>query len=72
ADHTLRPEAQKYKIVFAIATSKNLPDDLPLFSKINLKNFNKTISNFGYEVRICKIDVDPTIYKKKICKPQKK
>ncbi|HFO2534611.1 DUF6119 family protein [Yersinia massiliensis] len=71
-DHSIRPEAKKYKVVFAIATNKKIPEDLPLFSKINLKNFNKSISNFGYEVRICKITVDPLIYKKKLCKPQKK
>ncbi|TDQ17695.1 uncharacterized protein (TIGR04141 family) [Raoultella sp. BIGb0149] len=71
ADHSIRPEAKKYKVVFAIATNKKIPEDLPLFSKINLKNFNKSISNFGYEVRICRIAVDPAIYKKKLCKPQK-
>jgi len=70
-DHTKRPDAKNYRLVFAIATKKNLPEDLPLFSKINLKNFYKSISNFGYEVRICKIDVDPEIYKRKQCKPQK-
>ncbi|CAY75133.1 hypothetical protein EPYR_02753 [Erwinia pyrifoliae DSM 12163] len=71
ADHIIRPDAKKYKLVFAIATNKNLPEDLPLFSKINLKNFHKSISNFGYEVRICKIAVDTNIYKRKLCKPQK-
>ncbi|MXP59221.1 TIGR04141 family sporadically distributed protein [Pantoea sp. Taur] len=71
ADHMIRPDAKNYKLVFAIATNKKLPEDLPLFSKINLKNFHKSISNFGYEVRICKIDVDPNIYKRKLCKPQK-
>ncbi|MGA7586864.1 TIGR04141 family sporadically distributed protein [Rouxiella badensis] len=71
ADHIIRPDAKNYKLVFAIATNKKLPEDLPLFSKINLKNFYKSISNFGYEVRICKIAVDPNIYKKKLCKPQK-
>ncbi|WP_345828547.1 TIGR04141 family sporadically distributed protein [Pantoea sp. BRR-3P] len=71
ADHVKRPDAKNYKLVFAIATNKKLPEDLPLFSKINLKNFHKSIRNFGYEVRICKIDVDPNIYKRKLCKPQK-
>lgn len=71
ADHIIRPDAKNYKLVFAIATNKKLPEDLPLFSKINLKNFYKSISNFGYEVRICKIAVDPSIYKKKLCRPQK-
>ncbi|EFN9188570.1 TPA: TIGR04141 family sporadically distributed protein [Escherichia coli] len=71
ADHINRPDAKKYKLVFAIASNKNLPEDLPLFSKVNLKNFHKSITNFGYEVRICKIAVDPDIYKKKLCKPQK-
>ncbi|MCW1834297.1 DUF6119 family protein [Pantoea ananatis] len=42
------------------------------YSKINLKNFKKSISNFGYEVRICKIPVDPLIYKKKLCRPKNK
>lgn len=71
ADHIIRPDAKNFKLVFAIATNKKIPEDLPLFSKINLKNFHKSISNFGYEVRICKIAVDPNIYKKKLCKPQK-
>ncbi|MFP1482959.1 hypothetical protein ACLB1S_06600 [Escherichia coli] len=47
ADHILRPRGSEIQNSFPIATSKNLPDDLPLFSKINLNNFNKTISNFG-------------------------
>ncbi|MDY4317117.1 TIGR04141 family sporadically distributed protein [Pectobacterium actinidiae] len=69
-DHILRPDARNYKIIFAIATNKNIPNELPLFSKINLKNFYKSISNFGYEVRICKIPVDDLIYKKKSYRPK--
>ncbi|MCV5277489.1 DUF6119 family protein, partial [Escherichia coli] len=46
ADHINRPDAKKYKLVFAIASNKNLPEDLPLFSKVNLKNFHKSITNF--------------------------
>lgn len=71
-DHIPRPDAKIYKVVFAIATNKRIPEELPLFSKINLKNFKKSISNFGYEVRICKIPVDPLIYKKKLCRPKNK
>ncbi|QQA74581.1 TIGR04141 family sporadically distributed protein [Pectobacterium parmentieri] len=68
-DFNLRPETKDYKIVFAIATKNELPKGLPLFSKINLKNFHRQLSNLGYNVRLCKIDIDELIYKKKTYRP---
>lgn len=69
ADPNLRPVAKDFNIIFAIATKNKIPHGLPIFSKINLKNFYKSLSNFGFNVSICKIDVDDNIYKKKLQKP---
>ncbi|EMF0938259.1 TPA: TIGR04141 family sporadically distributed protein, partial [Enterobacter hormaechei] len=69
ADPNLRPVAKDFNIIFAIATKNKIPHGLPIFSKINLKNFYKSLSNFGFNVSICKIDIDDNIYKKKLQKP---
>lgn len=67
----LRPNTYNYKIVFAIASRHELPKNLPVFSKINLKNFHRQLTNLGYNVRICRIPIDEIILKKKKYRPQK-
>ena len=66
-----RPNPSKYQIVYAIATSKNIPDELPFFSKVTLKNSLKTLRALDYGISLAKIDVCPMLLKKKKCKPKK-
>lgn len=69
-DPKVRPEAGGYTVVYAIATTKTLPTDLPFFSKVTLRNAMKTLRALGYNVQIASIDVDPSIVTKKKCKPK--
>ncbi|WP_369922625.1 TIGR04141 family sporadically distributed protein [Marinomonas polaris] len=71
ADPKLRPDPSKYRVVYAIATTKNIPDDLPFFSKVTLKNSLKTLRALNYNISLSKIDVDPIWLKTKKCKPKK-
>ncbi|MFE8116822.1 TIGR04141 family sporadically distributed protein [Brenneria goodwinii] len=70
-DVNLRPNPSKYKVVYAIATVKNLPQELPFFPKVTLKNTLKTLKALGYIVSIARIDISPVILKIKKCKPKK-
>ncbi len=65
-----KPEASNYNIVYAIATSKNLPADLPFFSKVTLRNALKTLRALGYQVHIAAIELDPATALKKKGKPK--
>jgi uncharacterized protein (TIGR04141 family) len=65
------PQASGYTIVFAIATQKKLPAELPFFSKVTLRNSVRTLRALGYEVNIAEIAVDPNILVKKKMKPKK-
>lgn len=71
ANSKVRPNPSDYKIVYAIATEKNIPNELPFFSKVTLKNALKTLRALGYGISLVKIDVDPNLLKKKKCKPKK-
>ncbi|MBF4327632.1 sporadically distributed protein, TIGR04141 family, partial [Vibrio anguillarum] len=59
-----------YHVVYAIATTKNIPDELPFFSKVTLKNALKTLVALDYQISLAKIDVDPQLLVKKKCKPK--
>tara|TARA_Y100000588_G_scaffold10165_1_gene11233 strand:+ start:744 stop:2360 length:1617 start_codon:yes stop_codon:yes gene_type:complete len=67
----LRPNPNDYSVVYAIATKKNLPSELPFFSKVTLKNSLKTLRALDYNISLAKIDVDPIWLKTKKCKPKK-
>ncbi|MFM1703302.1 TIGR04141 family sporadically distributed protein [Aeromonas salmonicida] len=69
-DTKARPNPSNYKIVYAIATEKKIPDELPFFSKITLKNSLKTLRALDYEIYLAKIDIDQNLLKKKKCKPK--
>ncbi|WP_231690558.1 TIGR04141 family sporadically distributed protein [Achromobacter sp. 2789STDY5608621] len=71
ADPQLKPKANDFNIVFAIATTKTLPRDLPFFSKVTLRNALKTLIALDYKVQLATIDVDPFLIAKKKCKPKK-
>ena len=70
-DPKLRPDPSKYKLVYAIATKKDLPVELPFFSKVTLKNALKTLRALNYNISLAKIEIDPTWLKTKKCKPKK-
>ncbi|WP_260606013.1 TIGR04141 family sporadically distributed protein [Vibrio cholerae] len=61
----------KYKIVYAIATNKKIPEELPFFSKVTLKNALKTLKTLNYGVSLSSIKVDPALEVKKKGKPAK-
>jgi len=69
-DPTARPNPSDYKIVYAIATTKKLPSELPFFSKVTLKNALKILRGLNYQVEIIAIDVDPNLLIKKKCRPK--
>lgn len=71
-DPKLRPDPSKYKLVYAIATKKDIPVELPFFSKVTLKNALKTLRALNYNVSLAKIEIDPTWLKTKRCKPKEK
>lgn len=53
-DHIPRPDAKIYKVVFAIATNKRIPEELPLFSKINLKTSKRVFLTSGMRLEFVK------------------
>jgi uncharacterized protein (TIGR04141 family) len=72
-DPSVRPDLQNYRVVFAIATVKTLPQELPFFSKIALKNAMITVKGFGYGgVAISRIEVDPDFQCTTHCRSDKK
>ncbi|RPE47819.1 uncharacterized protein (TIGR04141 family) [Acinetobacter sp. BIGb0102] len=70
-DPEIKPDASNYSIVYAIATEKNLPNELPFFSKVTLKNALKNLTALNYKVSLAKIDIDPMLLNKKKYKSQK-
>jgi len=70
-DPTARPDARQYNVVFAIATTKSLPAELPFFSKVTLRNALRTLGALGYNVQMARIEVDPAVLAKKHLKPRK-
>lgn len=70
-DPKLRPDPSKYRLVYAIATTKDIPAELPFFSKVTLKNSLKTLRALNYNISLSKIDIDPIWLKTKKCKPKK-
>ncbi|RZI60270.1 MAG: sporadically distributed protein, TIGR04141 family [Pseudomonas sp.] len=70
-DAEARPNPQNYTVVYAVATSKVLPSELPFFSKVTLKNAIKVLRGLNYGVALCAIPVDPHLALKKKIKPKK-
>jgi uncharacterized protein (TIGR04141 family) len=52
-------------VVYAIATNKDLPSELPFFSKVTLRNAMKTLRALDYCVQLASIEVDPKLLLKK-------
>ena len=66
---SLQPDARKYRIIYAIATIKDIPAKLPFFSKVSLKQAFKSLRALGFKVMLAKIDVDPLLLASKKYKP---
>ncbi len=71
ADPKPRPDPSKYRVVYAIATTKDIPKELPFFSKVTLKNSLETLRALNYNISLSKIDIDQNWLKTKKCKPKK-
>lgn len=69
-DPRSRPSASSYRIVYAIATSKTLPAELPFFSKVTLRNAVATLTALNFHVELARIDIDPKLLKSSKCKPK--
>lgn len=67
----IRPNSEEFTIVFAIATKKELPKELPFFSKLTLKNIIKSLDMFGLNFRISKIEINEDLLIKKLGKKVK-
>lgn len=70
-DAKVRPDAKSYCVIYAVATVKKLPSELPFFSKVTLRNAIKTLRALGYRVQIAAITVAPQLIVKKRCKARK-
>lgn len=64
SDIAARPDAQAYKIVYAIVSQeKGEGLTLPFFSRLSLQNASKTLKGYGYRLGLAKIPVDATYAK---------
>ncbi|HGM5460127.1 TPA: TIGR04141 family sporadically distributed protein [Serratia marcescens] len=70
-DVSSRPDTQNYVVVYAIAINRDIPKNLPLFSKITLKNTVKSLRNLGFTIKLAQIKVDPELAKRKILRSKK-
>ncbi|MCR3910008.1 TIGR04141 family sporadically distributed protein [Aeromonas hydrophila] len=70
-DPTKRPTPSNYNIVYAIATNKNIPNELPFFSKVTLKNALIMLRALDYKVSLAQIKIEPSLFAKKFFRPQK-
>lgn len=57
-DTQARPDASQYSVIYAIATNKTLPTELPFFSKVSLKNATRTLRALNYDVALTRIPVN--------------
>ncbi len=70
SDTSIRPDASKYTISYAIATNKALPVELPFFSKVSLKNAMLQLRALGFQVSLIAIPIDPALPKTSKHKPK--
>ncbi len=67
-----RPDPSAHRIVYAIAINRNIPKELPFFSKVTLKNALKILKALNYNVSLAAIKVDSALEVKKKYKPERK
>jgi uncharacterized protein (TIGR04141 family) len=58
ADPLPRPDPRDYEIVYAVISRSPKPVDrvLPFFSRLNLRNAARRLGNYGYVVRLTKVE----------------
>jgi hypothetical protein len=71
-DPAAQPKAGNYRIVYAIVTTKDLPQALPFFSRVTLKNAIATLGALGFKIAIAKIKFDPEFLNTASCKPSRR
>jgi len=67
-----RPNPADYRIIYAIVTVKDIPQALPFFSKVTLKNAIASLGALGFNVAIAKIEFDPEFLHTASYKPSRK
>lgn len=70
ADPAARPDRTGLRIIYGIATIKNLPDELPFFSKVTLRQAMRSLGTLGVDMALARIEVDRELYKRKLVKPK--
>ncbi len=63
-DTNVRPNANDYRVVFAIVHSKQGKLDIPFFSKVNLRQVSKRLLTQGFNVALAKIEVRDGLVRK--------
>ncbi|MDP9651885.1 DUF6119 family protein [Paraburkholderia caledonica] len=71
-DPAVQPKAGNYRIVYPIVTTTELPQALPSFSKVILKNALASLGALGFSVAIAKIEFDPEFLRRASCKPSRR
>ncbi|KVL10866.1 hypothetical protein WL14_29290 [Burkholderia cepacia] len=71
SDPAVKPKASNYRIVYAVVTTKDLPQALPFFSRVTLKNAIATLTALGFAVAIAKIPFDAEFLSTTSCKPSR-
>jgi uncharacterized protein (TIGR04141 family) len=69
SDPASPPLANNYRVIYAVATIKSLPTELPFFAKVALKNAVLHLRALGFRVALSRIEVDPTFLKTKKQRP---
>ena len=70
-DPSQRPDVTRYSVVYAIATAKTLPAELPFFSKVTLRNACRTLGAMGFNVHVSAIPLSAGLLALKTFKPNK-
>jgi uncharacterized protein (TIGR04141 family) len=71
SDPSARINPDGFRVIFAIATTKEIPRELPFFSKVTLKNAVMTLEAMSFRVALATIEVDPVLRNTKTYKPDK-
>lgn len=72
ADPRVRPVAEEYSVIYAIATTKDIPAELPFFSKVTLKNALSNLQAMRFKVGLRKINIEENFEKTKYYRRQGK
>ncbi len=70
-DTDIRPSPANYRVVFGIATNKAIPQELPFFAKITLRNAVKALLALGYSVSLARIPLGTSLLAQQNIRPRK-